>query len=81
MSKEIDGNEYVTWEYVKHPMCHVCEWPQPNKCDTQFEMIFLGNGSYSDGVGSTWECKTCKTQVIINHTFRIESVEEIRTTE
>jgi len=81
MSKEIDGHDFVQWEYQKHMMCHICDWPQPDRSDNAFEMVLIGNGSTSDSVGSTWECKNCKTQIIVNHTFRIDSVEVIRKTD
>ena len=70
----VDGWDYVTWEYQKCIMCPVCEY-QPGRCDTLREMKLINSGGDSENWSSCFKCQGCELEVIVHHTMRIKSVE------
>ena len=72
-----DGWDFVTWNWVKDPICPNCEHLLGSPgCDTRFQMDLTGGDSAgSDGFVGSWKCRNCPTEIVVHHSFRIESVE------
>ena len=70
---DVNGGDYVTWDYRKCIVCPVC-YPQNPQCDSS-EMKLVGNGSSGESCSSSFKCQNCGLEVIVHHTFSIDCVE------
>ena len=74
---DVDGWDYVTWEYQKWFPCPVCE---PQTGQSMMKLIDKGMGDNS--WTSCFKClvslngaEGCGLEVIVHHTFSIDCVE------
>ena len=68
---DVDGWDYVTWDYRKCIPCPVCEH-KPGNSPT---MKLINNGGGSESWSSCFKCEGCGLEVIVRHTFSIDCVE------